>query len=130
MAIDKVLKRHFWAVILALVATAAFLDAQGIMQVVGASLGLDDKQMAVPGLLARAAPAPVSASPHATNAEPILARNPFDSVTGPLNLVPTALESASAEAPPPDMTDPFNAPECEGIKVIIIAASADPDWSC
>ena len=130
MAIDKVLKRHFWAVILALVSTAAFLDAQGIMQVVGASLGLDDKQLAMPGILARAAPAPVSASPHATNAEPILSRNPFDSVTGPLWPLASAAEAASAgEAPPPDMTDPFNAPECESIKVLIIAASADPDWS-
>jgi len=130
MAIDKLLKRHFWGVILLLVATAAFLDAQGIMQVVGASLGVDEKQLETPSLAARGAPAPVSASPHATNAEPILARNPFDSVTGPLNLSPLASEAASAgEAPPPDMSDPFNAPECEGLKVLIIAASADPDWS-
>ena len=128
MAIDKLLKRHFWAVILALVAIAAFFDAQGIMHVVGASLGADEKQLAAPGLLSRLPPPPVSASPHATNAEPILARNPFDSVTGPLNLVPTA-EAASADLPPPDMSDPFNAPDCDGMKVLIIAASADPDWS-
>jgi len=128
MAIDKLLKRHFWAVILALVALAAFFDAQGIMHVVGASLGADEKQLAAPGLMARVPPAPPSLSPHATNAEPILARNPFDSVTGPLNLVPTA-EAASAELPPLDMSDPFNAPDCDGVRVLIIAASADPDWS-
>ncbi len=45
MAIDKLLKRHFWAVILALVALAAFFDAQGITQFVGASLGADEKQL-------------------------------------------------------------------------------------
>ena len=130
MAIDKLLKRHFWGVILLLVASAAFLDAQGMMQVVGASLGVDQKQLEIPPLTARGAPATASASPHATNAEPILARNPFDSVTGPLNLVPTASEAASAgELPTPDMSDPFNAPDCEGVKVLIIAASADPDWS-
>ena len=129
MAIDKLLKRHFWAVILALVALAAFFDAQGIMHVVGAGLGADDKQLSAPGLMARVPPAPPSASPHATNAEPILARNPFDSVTGPLNLVPTSEASASAELPPLDMSDPFNAPDCDGVRVLIIAASADPDWS-
>jgi general secretion pathway protein C len=128
MAVDKLLKRHFWAVILALVALAAFFDAQGIMQLVGAGLGADEKQLSAPGLMARVPPAPASVSPHGTSAEPILARNPFDSVTGPLNLVPTA-DSAGPEAPPPDLSDPFNAPDCDGVKVLIIAASADPDWS-
>jgi general secretion pathway protein C len=129
MAIDKLLKRHFWAVILALVALAAFFDAQGIMHVVGASLGADEKQLASPPLTSRLPPLPASASPHATNAEPILARNPFDSVTGPLNRVPAAEASASTDLPPPDLSDPFNAPDCDGVHVIIIAASADPDWS-
>jgi general secretion pathway protein C len=128
MAIDKLLKRHFWAVILVLVALAAFFDAQGIMHVVGAGLGADEKQLAVPPLMARLPPGPMSASPHATSAEAIISRNPFDSVTGPLNAVPSA-EVAGAESAPPDLSDPFNAPECEGVHVIIIAASADPDWS-
>jgi general secretion pathway protein C len=127
MAIDKVLKRHFWAVILALVALAAFFDAQGIMNVVGASLGADEKQLSAPPLGARLPPVPGSANPHATNAEPILARNPFDSVTGPLNK--TAAAEPSADAPPLDLSDPFHAPDCDGVKVLIIAASADPDWS-
>ena len=129
MAIDKLLKRHFWAVILGLVALAAFFDAQGIMHVVSAGLGADEKQLSAPGLMARVPPAPLSVSPHATNAEPILSRNPFDSVTGPLNLVPTADSASAVELPPLDLSDPFNAPDCDGVHVLIIAASADPDWS-
>jgi len=129
MAIDKLLKRYFWAVILGLVALAAFFDAQGIMHVVGAGLGPDEKQLATPGLMARVPPAPVSVSPHATNAEAILSRNPFDSVTGPLNLVPTSDSATAAELPPLDMSDPFNAPDCDGVRVLIITVSADPDWS-
>lgn len=129
MAIDKLLKRHFWAVILVLVSIAAFFDSQGIMQVVGASLGADDKQLSAPPLSARLPPAAMAASPHATDATPILARNPFDSVTGPLNLVPTADSAYAAAEGPVDLTDPFNAPECDGLRVLIIAASADPDWS-
>ena len=127
MAFDKLLKRHFWAVILVLVAIAAALDAQGIAQVVGIRLAPDDKLLAVPPLLARVAPGAGSASPHATSAEPILSRNPFDSVTGPLNLPPPTVESA--EPPPPDLTDPFHAPDCDGLRVIVITSSADPDWS-
>jgi general secretion pathway protein C len=128
MAIDKLLKRHFWAVILALVAIAAFFDAQGIMQVVGASLGADDKQLAQAPLMARVALQPATASPHATSAEPILSRNPFDSVTGALNL-PPPVESADTPPPAPDLSDPYSAPDCDGVHVLIITASADPDWS-
>src|SRR5579864_5770525 len=105
MALDKLLKRHFWAVILVLVAIAAALDAQGVMQVVDVRLAPDEKLLAAPPLMARVAPSAASASPHATNAEPILSRNPFDSVTGPLNLAPPV---ESAEPPPIDLTDPFN----------------------
>lgn len=127
MAVDKLFKRHFWAVILALVAIAAFFDAQGIMHVVGAGLVADDKQLSAPPLAARIPAAAPSANPHSTSADAILARNPFDSVTGPLNRI--AAEAASADAPPPDLSDPYNAPECEGMKVLVIAASPDPDWS-
>src|SRR5215472_4231948 len=126
MAFDKLLKRHFWAVLLVLVAIAAALDAQGIMQVVGVRLAPDEKLLATPPLLARVATTAGSASPHATSAEPILSRNAFDSVTGPLNLPPPV---ESAEPPPPDLTDPFNAPDCDGVRVIVITSSADPDWS-
>ncbi|MDP9152419.1 MAG: general secretion pathway protein GspC [Myxococcota bacterium] len=127
MAIDKLLKRYFWAVILALVAAAAFLDAQGIMHVVGTSLGADERQLAAPPLAARVPVTPSSASPHATDAEPILSRNPFDSVTGPLNLAPP-VETAE-EPPPPDLSDPYSSPDCDGVHVLIITASADPEWS-
>jgi general secretion pathway protein C len=128
MAMDKLLKRHFWAVILLLVAAAAFLDAEGIMQFVGASLAADAKLLAAPPLIARLPPTGDSASSHTTSAEAILARNPFDSVTGPLDAVATA-EEAAANAAPPDLSDPFHAPDCDGVRVLVIAASADPDWS-
>ncbi len=128
MPIDQLLKRHFWAVILALVAIAALFDAQGIMHVVGANLGADESQLAVPPLMARLPVPPASASPHATSAEPILSRNPFDSVTGPLNALPPPVDTP-ADVPAPDLSDPYSAPDCDGVQVLIIAASPDPDWS-
>ena len=54
MAVDQVLKKNFWAVLLALVAVVAFLNANGIMQLVGASLAPDDKQLSAASPLARA----------------------------------------------------------------------------
>jgi general secretion pathway protein C len=129
MPIDQLLKRHFWAVILALVAIAAFLDAQGIMHLVGAGLAADASQLAAARFSERNALAAPSGSPHLTSAEPILARNPFDSVTGPLNAVAAAQEAIEHAAPAPDSTDPYSAPECDGVRVLVITASADPDWS-
>ena len=127
MAFDQILKRNFWAVILVLVAVAAFLDAQGIMQLVGASLAADEKQLAMPPPAAKAPPGPAMASAHATSADAILSRNPFDSVKGPLNAV--VPDESEAVAAPLDLSDPMHAPPCDGVKVLVIAASADPDWS-
>ncbi len=130
MAYDQLLKRNFWAVILALTGVAAFLDAQGIMQVVGAGLGADEKQLATPPLVARLPPPPMTVSHHATSADPILHRNPFDSVTGPLDLPPPVPETSDSSNPAvPDIVDPYSAPDCDNVVVVIIAASRDPDWS-
>ena len=126
MAFDQILKKNFWAVILVLVGVVAFLNAEGVMQLVGAALAADDKALATPPPSAKVLAANNTASQHATNAEPILSRNPFDSVTGPLNKV---VVDESVDTPAPDLTDPEHAPPCDGVKVLVIAASADPDWS-
>src|SRR6185312_10875187 len=56
-------------------------------------------------------------------------RNPFDSVTGPLNAAPPPSAEAAATPQAPDLHDPYSAPDCDGVQVLIITASADPDWS-
>jgi general secretion pathway protein C len=73
----------------------------------------------------RTAPSGAS-SARTLSAEAILSRNPFDSVTGPLN---KPLVSEEVVAVKPDLTDPLHAPHCEGLKVLVIAESADPEWS-
>ena len=131
MAIDKLLKRHFWAVILLLVAVAAFFDAQGIMHVVGASLGADAKQLAAPPLMARAASGAGLGQPARDERRRRSShRNPFDSDHRPARRSSPAAEAAAVEsAAPLDLSDPFHAPDCDGVRVLVIAASADPDWS-
>jgi general secretion pathway protein C len=126
MALDQLLRRNFWVVVLILIAIAAFLDAQGVSHLIGSSIGADEKQLAAPGLVAKTAPMGANPSPRVTSADPILARNPFDHTTGPLN---KPVVDESVVAPPPDLSNPKDAPPCDGVKVLVIAASSQPEWS-
>jgi general secretion pathway protein C len=125
--VDQLLKKNFWIVILALIAVAALLHAQAVTQLIGIGLGPDDKALAAPPPVAKVAP--TSADPtRKRSAEPILTRNPFDHVTG--SLKPPPVEDSTVEGGGTvDTSDPWNAPKCDGVKVLIIAASSDPDWS-
>jgi general secretion pathway protein C len=127
MALDQLFRRNFWIALIPLVMLAALLNAKGVTQLVGVSLGADEKQLAAPPLVSKAAPSSAGAAGHATNADAILSRNPFDSVTGALNKKAPADESPTG--PPTDLSDPKSLPICDGVKVLVIAASGDKDWS-
>jgi general secretion pathway protein C len=127
MAFDQLLKKNFWIVVLPLIAVAALLNAQAVTQLIGIGLMPDDKALSTPPAISRAAPAS-GGSDKSTSAEPILERNPFDHVTGPLRPPATELADGSTSAVV-DSSDPLSAPPCDGVKVLIIAASSDPDWS-
>ena len=126
MAVDQVLKRHFWIVVLPMTALAAFLGASGVTQIAGAALSVDAKQLAAPPTINKAISVGAAAD-HPTSADAILARNPFDSVTGPLNRPPVPEGGAPDQVV--DVSDPYNAPACDAVKILIIAQSADPAWS-
>lgn len=124
--VDQLLKKNFWIVILPLIAIAALLNAQAVTQLIGISLGPDEKALAAPPAVAKIAPtSPLTA--RNTSAEPILNRNPFDHVTGSLKPPPATADEGAPE--PDDTSDPFSAPKCDGVKVLIIAASSDENWS-
>jgi general secretion pathway protein C len=125
--VDQLLKKNFWIVILPMIGTAALLNAQAVTQLVGISLGPDEKALSTPPAVGKVAPN-TNAGGRSTSAQPIIDRNPFDHVTGPLHPPPTAEEGAPI-AGPLDTSDPFSAPKCDGVKVLIIAASSDPEWS-
>ncbi len=125
--LDQLLKRHFWLPTLALTSIASFFGARGVGNLFGASLSADDKQLAASPFATKAIPTASNGTVKATSADPILSRNPFDSVTGPL--LRGSGTDESPITPPVDMSDPMNAPVCDSVKVLIIAASSDPDWS-
>jgi general secretion pathway protein C len=128
MGLDAHLKRWFPAVLALLVAIAAYFQASGMGQIVASSVLLDPSSMPPPPPPPPAAGGnAASVSERSTNGMPILARNPFDSVTGPLdgsNAPPPV-----TDAPPTVSTDPYEDPVCDGGKVLLITESDDEDWS-
>jgi general secretion pathway protein C len=129
MALDALAKRFFPGIVLALIAIAAYLQASGIMQLVASAYLAPDPSAADAAAVKITPPAMDAREPK--SAEAILARNPFDSVTGPLNKAPEADEGAQAAAEKPtlDLSNPMTAPDCAGIQVHAISESTDPTWS-
>ncbi|WP_437317085.1 type II secretion system protein GspC [Sorangium sp. So ce385] len=126
MGIDAILKRYFPWVLGALIALAAYFQASGMGQLVASSVAID-----APPAAAGPPPRPTSfgstaSTDHATHAGPILSRNPFDSVTGPLDGKPVEIPSVQQEM---SNKDPYADPSCDGARVLLITQADDPAWS-
>lgn len=101
-------KSLFWAALVGLVGTAAYLDARGVTALVGAALAADAKGLAPPpSVIYVAEPAPRATA---------MVSNPFDS-----SYVPAIVKSE-----PTASTDPRDAAPCEGYAVRVIAFAEDP----
>jgi general secretion pathway protein C len=129
MGFDAVFKRYFAVVVCLLIGVAAYFQASGMGQLVGATVALDPSAtQGAPHAPRSGYSAPASSPDHSSNAEPIIARNPFDSVTGPLNAKP--IDATDAEKAAPDVNrDPYEDPYCDVAKALMIVGSEDPDWS-
>ncbi len=126
MSADQLLRKHFWVVFGGLTVTLAAMQSQAVAQWFGSTLLRDSTDG---GPLSLPAPVPVAintTTQKSTSADTILMRNPFDSVTGRLN-APAAVEDAGATEL--EAGDPMADPLCEGMKITIIAASTDPEYS-
>jgi general secretion pathway protein C len=122
---DQALKRIWPLIVCGLLAAATYF--QGLTIATMTAGVVSQASVEAPRLrryrLPRAAP---------PSAAPILARNAFDSVTGPL-------DGSAPEPPPPATNDDENAaaepgdptaePKCDFGRVVIIMASDDPVWS-
>lgn len=122
MSFEHLLKRYFAFVVMGLVALMAYLQASGTMQLAGAALSKPVEA----GALMPTVPKAVTPVKGNKSAEPILARNAFDSVTGPIRPKPLT-ETVKEEKP--DLSDPLSVGSCEGVKALIITESTDPVWS-
>lgn len=124
MGFDAQAKRFFILIVGALVALAAYFQASGIGELVGAAIDQGPATKAA----SHVAQLPATPRPEPKTAGPILARNAFDSVTGPLTGVKES-EVASNPTPIKNGNDPYQDPPCNGVKASLITASDDPDWS-
>jgi general secretion pathway protein C len=126
MGLDTILKRYFPAIICALIAIAAYFQASGMAQLVASSVTEAAVSTAAPAT-PRAPSGGAANQDHATSAAAILSRNPFDSVTGPLDAKPVELPTDQPVAQ--NQEDPYNDPACDNAKVLLIMQSEDPNWS-
>jgi general secretion pathway protein C len=123
MSLDTLFKRSFPLIVGAMIASSAYLQASGMSSLVS-------REWTSSAELPPEAPAPSTVEPddHVTSAAAILARNPFDSATGALDVSPVTLV-----APPPIAPvfgeDPYEDPLCESGRVVLIVESDDPTWS-
>jgi general secretion pathway protein C len=122
MSFHRGLRRYFKATLVAPIGAIVLLSAQGVAQLTHVALGSGQREIA---LRAAMQPLPRHADPpfHTTSANPILDRNPFDSTvsSGPLFIYDGQR--------PEDDPDPQHAPACDGVKVLAIVGSSDPDFS-
>lgn len=130
MPLDALVKRFFPGIVLALIALAAYFQGSGIVELaVSSVLGVDAEGLAtLPPPSNDAAKASMSSG--SKSAEPILSRNPFDSVTGPLNKEALGpLDLPEAEKKTIDLSNPLAAAECDEVTAHIVTESPDPLWS-
>jgi general secretion pathway protein C len=129
MGVERLARRSFGFVVAALLALAIYFQAAGAVEL--AASKVFTAAPAEPGLVkkpvrpVRKAALPSSA---AANGDAILERNPFDSVTGPLDRAPLAL-SVPDSTPKLDLSNPLSAPECADVSLNIVSESPDPRWS-
>jgi general secretion pathway protein C len=128
MGFDAKLKRFFPLVLVTLIGLVAFFQSAGLGQLVATTV------MGEPTAPAdKPPPASVLAQPASQkkSGEPILARNIFDSITGPLTGTEMGGGDIPLPTPEPAPGGPVaeEDPPCGFGRVLLIAASDDPQWS-
>jgi general secretion pathway protein C len=125
MGIDAFIKRYWLAFLAMFIAVAAYFQAEGLGQLVAGTL--DDGREVVAPRRSRAAPS-TGRNLADKSAQPILARNAFDSVTGPLDGSSSPV-GPIASSKPVNEANPYDDQECAGVSVSMLVASDDPGWS-
>jgi general secretion pathway protein C len=122
--LDALLRQLSPAVVGGALALSAYFQATGLCELLGTTL-LEGTPSPPAATSVRArAPASDDGWHHATSAAEILARNPFDSVTGPLDGSVSPTSSAPAAT-----GDPEHDVACDSGQVLLIVSSPDPRWS-
>ena len=127
MSFDALLKKYSVYVLLALVGAIAYFQAAGTMQLLGAALTTLTAAKDTATMPVAAVAVPIS-SAIPKDAEPILARNAFDSVTGSAQQESVGGYRRSS-LPHWICPTQWVRRQCEDIRAAIITESPDPIWS-
>ncbi len=121
MGAEALIKKYFFVVTMALLFAVAYFHASALWDLVSFSY-----YKSLPSKITFHDP-PHSLPRHQNanlDVGPILSRNPFVSITGPLDGKSTENEEVSMGS-----GDPYLDPKCEGVKPLLIVAAKDPEWS-
>jgi general secretion pathway protein C len=124
MGLDGQLKRFYPLLLCGLIALAAYFQSSGIGQLMVSTIVAGTEPTEPPALSKGAV-----AKTETKSGDPVLSRNPFDSVTG--SLIGNEPEPIPG-GPVPDLPDAKTSdedPDCGFGRVVLISANADPDWS-
>jgi general secretion pathway protein C len=127
MGFDGWVKRYWVVAVCLLIGIAAYFQASGLTNLIGAVLA---PASGVPPFVGRAlVPPRLGDADRDLHATSILERNPFDHVTGPLGPFSKSAAEAQEDEQGPPGSDWYRDPACEVAKVVLIASSEDPAWS-
>jgi general secretion pathway protein C len=126
LALDPLLRKYFPVLVLAMLALSAYFEASGASELVGAAFIAPPSSASASRFPARPPPLPRE---ELRTAEPIIDRNPFDSVTGPLNAKPIETPAPVPKESELATKDPLHVDPCEGITAFIITEATDRLWS-
>jgi general secretion pathway protein C len=124
MGFDAIAKRYSPVAVCLMLAIAAYFQASGLTQLIGALMA--PASIVPPAHGGGRRPALAMDTDRDLHATSILERNPFDSVTGPLTAHEATLPPIGDRSPG---ADPYRDPPCEVARVVLIASSSNPEWS-
>lgn len=125
MGFDAISRQYQFAFFGGAVAVAAYFQASGIGSLIAGHLVPNEAPSIAAGNTSGSnAHLPVKSG------DEVLARNPFDSVTGPLDgSAVVESDEEEDESPAASNGDPYSDPPCSGIRASLITATDDPAWS-
>jgi general secretion pathway protein C len=115
---EDIAKIAYPLMVCGLINVAAYFQAKGINALVSTVL-IRSESTSEPPIESVSFPRPTSWPEHETSADPALARNPFDSLTGPL----------VGPRPRPSVVARRAEASCDDVRASLVAVGDDPSWS-
>jgi general secretion pathway protein C len=125
MRTDARIKQAFPLILISMITLGAYAQARGLAHLFGAHLRA--AMAPVKGRSQEKNPERITSAERTGDGHAILARNPFDSITGPLDA--SQDPDSTREILQANNANPYADPICESLRVLLITTTDDPTWS-